>query len=65
MPQGWFVRAMAALPARVEQHALSQLGYECQPGNQGGASGNLGINGINGTSPGLRGHEGQPGNQGG
>jgi hypothetical protein len=36
-----------------------QLGYEGQPGNQGGGGGS------NGTPPGLRGYEGQPGNQGG
>lgn len=34
-----------------------QLGYEGQPGNQGGGSG--------GNAPGLLGYEGQPGNQGG
>jgi hypothetical protein len=33
-----------------------QLGYEGQPGNQGGGGGN---------APGLQGYEGQPGNQGG
>jgi hypothetical protein len=33
------------------------LGYEGQPGNQGG--------GNNGQPPGLLGYEGQPGNQGG
>ena len=38
-----------------------QLGYEGQPGNQGGASGNPG----GGQPPGLLGYEGQPGNQGG
>lgn len=32
------------------------LGYEGQPGNQGGG---------NGTPNGLKGYEGQPGNQGG
>jgi hypothetical protein len=32
-----------------------QLGYEGQPGNQGGG----------GNAPGLLGYEGQPGNQGG
>jgi len=32
------------------------LGYEGQPGNQGGG---------NGSNPGLKGYEGQPGNQGG
>lgn len=35
------------------------LGYEGQPGNQGGHGGN------NGTPNGLKGYEGQPGNQGG
>ena len=35
------------------------LGYEGQPGNQGGQPGN------NGNPPGLLGYEGQPGNQGG
>ena len=34
--------------------APGQLGYEGQPGNQGG-----------GTPNGLKGYEGQPGNQGG
>jgi hypothetical protein len=34
-----------------------QLGYEGQPGNQGGGGG--------GHAPGLLGYEGQPGNQGG
>jgi hypothetical protein len=34
------------------------LGYEGQPGNQGG-------NNPNGQPPGLLGYEGQPGNQGG
>ena len=37
------------------------LGYEGQPGNQGGHNGN----GNNGQPPGLLGYEGQPGNQGG
>jgi hypothetical protein len=35
------------------------LGYEGQPGNQGGG------NGSNGQPNGLLGYEGQPGNQGG
>ena len=34
------------------------LGYEGQPGNQGG-------HGHHGQPPGLLGYEGQPGNQGG
>ena len=37
--------------------APGQLGYEGQPGNQGGASGQ--------PANGLQGYEGQPGNQGG
>jgi hypothetical protein len=37
--------------------APGQLGYEGQPGNQGGG-------GNNGTPEGLKGYEGQPGNQG-
>lgn len=36
--------------------AQGLLGYEGQPGNQGGHAG---------TSNGLKGYEGQPGNQGG
>lgn len=35
------------------------LGYEGQPGNQGGGGGH------HGQPPGLLGYEGQPGNQGG
>lgn len=35
------------------------LGYEGQPGNQGGHGGS------NGTPNGLKGYEGRPGNQGG
>ena len=37
------------------------LGYEGQPGNQGGHN----HNGNHGQPPGLLGYEGQPGNQGG
>ena len=51
---------VAAAPASSDQPP-GQLGYEGQPGNQGGASGNPG----GGQPPGLRGYEGQPGNQGG
>jgi hypothetical protein len=51
----------AASPALADQPP-GQLGYEGQPGNQGGASGNPG---NNNNAPGLRGYEGQPGNQGG
>lgn len=48
---------IVALEERVAPSvAPGLLGYEGQPGNQGGS---------NGTSPGLRGYEGQPGNQGG
>lgn len=43
-------------PARADQPP-GQLGYEGQPGNQGGGSGN--------NAPGQLGYEGQPGNQGG
>ncbi len=45
-----------ALPALASQPP-GQLGYEGQPGNQGGASGQ--------PANGLLGYEGQPGNQGG
>jgi hypothetical protein len=51
---------VAAAPASADQPP-GQLGYEGQPGNQGGASGNPG----GGQPPGLLGYEGQPGNQGG
>jgi hypothetical protein len=47
--------------AALADQAPGQLGYEGQPGNQGGASGNPG----GGQPPGLLGYEGQPGNQGG
>jgi hypothetical protein len=46
----------AASPALADQPP-GQLGYEGQPGNQGGGGG--------GPAPGLLGYEGQPGNQGG
>jgi hypothetical protein len=45
----------AASPAFADQPP-GQLGYEGQPGNQGGGGG---------PAPGLLGYEGQPGNQGG
>ena len=48
----------AASPA-VADTPPGLLGYEGQPGNQGGQNNN------NGTSNGLQGYEGQPGNQGG
>ena len=51
---------VAAAPASADQPP-GQLGYEGQPGNQGGASGTPG----GGQPPGLLGYEGQPGNQGG
>jgi hypothetical protein len=50
----------AASPAFADQPP-GQLGYEGQPGNQGGGGGNNG----GGQPPGLLGYEGQPGNQGG
>jgi hypothetical protein len=49
--------ALAAAPsAAFADQPPGQLGYEGQPGNQGGGSG---------QPPGLLGYEGQPGNQGG
>jgi pimeloyl-ACP methyl ester carboxylesterase len=42
--------------ATLYPHTVSHLGYEGQPGNQGGGGG---------PAPGLLGYEGQPGNQGG
>jgi len=47
-----------AAPALADQPP-GQLGYEGQPGNQGGGSGSTD------PAPGLLGYEGQPGNQGG
>ena len=52
---------MAAPGAALADQPPGQLGYEGQPGNQGGASGTPG----GGQPPGLLGYEGQPGNQGG
>ena len=54
----------AAMGVGVASPALADqppglLGYEGQPGNQGGHGG------ANGQPPGLLGYEGQPGNQGG
>jgi hypothetical protein len=43
-------------PAASADQPPGQLGYEGQPGNQGGGGG---------QPPGLLGYEGQPGNQGG
>jgi len=54
--------ALAAVPAAaMADQPPGQLGYEGQPGNQGGASGTPG----GGQPSGLLGYEGQPGNQGG
>ena len=47
--------AMAVAGSALASQPPGQLGYEGQPGNQGGGGG----------APGLRGYEGQPGNQGG
>jgi hypothetical protein len=56
---------LAAAPsAALADQPPGQLGYEGQPGNQGGASGNPG-GGGGGQPPGLLGYEGQPGNHGG
>jgi hypothetical protein len=52
---GVFFALAAASPA-VASQPPGQLGYEGQPGNQGGGGGG---------QPGLGGYEGQPGNQGG
>jgi hypothetical protein len=49
---------VTATPAVADQPP-GLLGYEGQPGNQGGQNNN------NGTPNGLLGYEGQPGNQGG
>lgn len=54
----FFGLGLVASPALADQPP-GQLGYEGQPGNQGGASGQPG------PAPGLLGYEGQPGNQGG
>ena len=48
------VLAGTAVPVLASQPP-GQLGYEGQPGNQGGGQ----------HAPGLLGYEGQPGNQGG
>jgi hypothetical protein len=53
-----FGLGLVASPALADQPP-GQLGYEGQPGNQGGGSGQPG------PAPGLLGYEGQPGNQGG
>ena len=51
------VFALAAASPVLASQPPGQLGYEGQPGNQGGGGG--------GHAPGLLGYEGQPGNQGG
>ena len=48
--------ALAAVSPALADQPPGQLGYEGQPGNQGGGGG---------QPPGLLGYEGQPGNQGG
>jgi hypothetical protein len=49
--------ALATIAPVLADQPPGQLGYEGQPGNQGGASGQ--------PANGLLGYEGQPGNQGG
>jgi hypothetical protein len=49
--------ALATVVPVLASQPPGQLGYEGQPGNQGGASGQ--------PASGLEGYEGQPGNQGG
>jgi hypothetical protein len=54
---GLCAAALAAAPAAaLADQPPGQLGYEGQPGHQGGGGG---------QPPGLLGYEGQPGNQGG
>jgi hypothetical protein len=48
-------------PAALADQPPGLLGYEGQPGNQGGQP----HAGPEGQPPGLLGYEGQPGNQGG
>jgi hypothetical protein len=48
---------LSAVGTAFASQPPGQLGYEGQPGNQGGASGQ--------PASGLRGYEGQPGHQGG
>ena len=48
---------LAAASSAFAGQPPGQLGYEGQPGNQGGGGGH--------HAPGLLGYEGQPGNQGG
>jgi hypothetical protein len=49
--------ALSAVGTALASQPPGQLGYEGQPGNQGGASGQ--------PASGQQGYEGQPGNQGG
>jgi hypothetical protein len=49
--------ALATITPSLASQPPGQLGYEGQPGNQGGASGQ--------PANGQQGYEGQPGNQGG
>jgi len=56
------VLALATIAPVLADQPPGQLGYEGQPGNQGGASGQPG---GGGQPNGLLGYEGQPGNQGG
>ena len=64
---------MKALTLKIEEleeriapsQAPGLLGYEGQPGNQGGDVHHGNDQGNNGTPNGLLGYEGQPGNQGG
>jgi hypothetical protein len=76
MRAGKIVVMMEGLEGRRLLSAPGLLGYEGQPGNQGGGGGNgqlgyegqpgnQGGGGQNGTPNGLKGYEGQPGNQGG
>jgi hypothetical protein len=54
------IGALAIPGSAVADNPPGLLGYEGQPGNQGGQPG-----GGGGQPPGLLGYEGQPGNQGG
>jgi hypothetical protein len=49
--------ALATITPALADQPPGQHGYEGQPGNQGGGSGQ--------PANGLQGYEGQPGNQGG
>jgi hypothetical protein len=56
-------RSSPSSRAKAPDQPPGLLGYEGQPGNQGGHNNNN--NNNNGTPNGLKGYEGQPGNQGG